>query len=53
MMSHGDGYKTDNRRRCQLCDKPGQIAKVCQSQSHNHMEAKAHFSSRSQQSGEP
>lgn len=31
------------RIRCQLCDKPGHVAKVCRSRSHNHIEAKANF----------
>lgn len=52
-MPPGDGYKADNRPRCQLCDKPGHTARVCRSQSHNHMEAKAHFASRSQHPGTP
>ena len=52
-MAMDTTYKTNNRPRCQLCDKPGHIAKVCRSQSHNHMEEKAHFASRGQQSGAP
>ncbi|XP_074336684.1 uncharacterized protein LOC141673854 [Apium graveolens] len=45
--------KVDNRPRCQLCDKPGHIAKVCRSQLHNHMVAKAHFASRIEQPAAP
>ncbi|KAH0751494.1 hypothetical protein KY285_004642 [Solanum tuberosum] len=29
--------------RCQLCNKPGHVANVCRSQSHNHFEAKANY----------
>lgn len=41
--SYGDSGRSNNRLRCQLCDKSGHTAKVCRSRSHNHVEAKAHF----------
>ncbi|XP_074347219.1 uncharacterized protein LOC141686056 [Apium graveolens] len=31
------------RIKCQLCDKPGHVAKMCRSRSHNHFEAKANL----------
>lgn len=41
--SYGDSGRSNNRLRCQLCDKSGHTAKVCRSRSHNHVEAKTHF----------
>ncbi|KAM3398844.1 hypothetical protein P3S68_002360 [Capsicum galapagoense] len=36
----------DRNLRCQLCDCAGHFAKVCRSQSHNHLQARANFAAR-------
>ncbi|XP_074362603.1 uncharacterized protein LOC141702915 [Apium graveolens] len=42
-----DASRNTNRIRCQLCEKPGHIAKVCRSKSYSHVKAKANFVSSS------
>lgn len=37
---------SDKNLRCQLCDRVGHSAKVCRSQSHNHLQARANFAAR-------
>lgn len=39
--------KSTQRVQCQLCDKFGHTARVCRSRSHNHMETRANFVSKS------
>ncbi|XP_015166190.1 uncharacterized protein [Solanum tuberosum] len=42
------GHYINNHVHCQLCNKQTHTANVCQSQSHNHLEAKANFLSGNQ-----
>ncbi|KAH0773853.1 hypothetical protein KY290_010990 [Solanum tuberosum] len=37
----------DHTLKCQLCDRPGHSAKVCRSQSHDHIQARANYAARS------
>ncbi|XP_015170157.1 uncharacterized protein [Solanum tuberosum] len=37
----------DHTLNCQLCDRPGSFAKVCRSQSHDHIQARANYAARS------
>ena len=39
--------------RCQLCNKPGHVATICRSPSHNHFEAKANYISSFQTTENP
>ena len=44
---------TQARVQCQLCEKFGDMARVCRSHSHNHLEAKANFVTRSTSTNSP